>query len=218
VSLATLLIMAGTAEAGIKIVNPVVKQTGDPNTEYDFSVYLTNGTIKPGIPFTTSFTLDNLLGINIPTFASNPVLDVAELFSDVHIRNTPYLDGWTPVVNSNGTATVGTTSFDTTTLTFGFTHRRHGLLSVTAGDTPVLLGNFSISYDSPSTPLFPAGTSTLSITDQIDGVTQSSPLTFFVAPEPSSLVAPEPSSLVVVALVGSCLMGFRLLRQRRRVV
>src|SRR5271165_3499571 len=86
-SFALLLFISGTAEAGINIVNPKVQQIGDPFTEYDFSVYLTGGTVTPGIPFTTSFTLDNLIGIKIST---NPILNIPELLSDVHISNTPY--------------------------------------------------------------------------------------------------------------------------------
>jgi len=200
-SLGTLLIISGTVQAGISVSNPVVKQTGDPTTEYDFSIYLTNGTVTPGVPFKTFFTLDNLIGINIDT---NPILNIPELTSDIHISNTPYLgfDGWTPFVVGNGTAIVGGQSVDTTTLTFGFT----GLFPVTAGNTPVLLGNFSITDASYSIPPLPPGT--LSITDQIDGITQ---------PPISFVVAPEPSSLVVVALVGFSLTGVGLLRRWRRV-
>ena len=67
-SLATLLTISGTAEAGISLSNPKVQQTGDPHTEYSFSILLIPGS-STTLPFGTSFTLNNLIGIDF----NNPI-------------------------------------------------------------------------------------------------------------------------------------------------
>jgi len=206
VAFAMLLIVSGTAEAGVVVAPKSVHQSGDPQIEYDFSVYLTPGTtLAPGslIPpaWPSYFTLNNLPGI--------------DPFAVVNITNTNGVS-WLPVFglpqieNLTVQEPGGPVTFHNvvdTSVTFGYVGL-HAFTNNTGANE--LVGNFTITEPCSSIPLLP-GDSSISITYSYQTQGQSGsnvPLAF--------TVAPEPSSLVVVALVGSSLMGIGLLRRWRR--
>ena len=198
VSLAMFLIIPATVEAGITIKNPQVQQTGDPHTQYDFSVYLSPGdTINP---LTTSITLNNLVGINYHNLLA--------FATGIQINNSPSGLLWVPTIDSvtyGPSSALPTGSYYATSLTFTFL----GFGSITAGSTPLLLGNFSISDDFYSIPAFTSSQVNVGSSITENGQTTNNPAFDFT-------VAPEPSSLVIVALAGSSLLAVGLLRRLRR--
>jgi len=208
-SLAMLLSISGTVEAGVVVLPKSVQQTRNPQIEYAFSVYLTPGsTLAPGslIPpaWPSYFTLNNLAGI--------------DPFAVVSITNTPSGVSWLPlfgipqiehlpVQEPNGPHVFYPVI--ATSVTFGYVGGSTITNSTGANE---LVGNFTITEPCSSIPLLPAGSSiatTYSCYQIKNSCGNSVPILF--------TVVPEPSSLVVVALVGSSLLGVGLLRRRRRV-
>ncbi len=204
---AALLLISGTVQAGIKITNSVIEQNGNPQIQYDFSVYLDAGsTLAPGslmpLGLPSYFTLNNLAGIN-------PLAVVT-------ISKTPSGVSWSPVFGIPHTETLtvqepnGAHVFKNvvdTSVTFGYL----GLKTFTNNTgKPKLLGNFTITELKSSIPMLPEGSSiATTYSYQIKNASGTNVSVLFTA-------APEPSSLVVVALVGSSLMGVGLLRRWRR--
>jgi PEP-CTERM motif len=197
-----MLIVAGTAEAGITVAGGGYKGIGDPQASYTFSAYLDPGsTLAPGslLPpaLPSSFTLDHLIGIDGLT--------------DITITNTPSGVSWFPIFGlpEKKELIVGGVdygSFESTSVTSFFT----GSAPITnSSSSEELLGQFTITEDDYSIPALPGGAGIpVTYSFQTEGSSGSSTVEF--------TVVPEPSSLVLMALAGSSFLGFSFLRRRRR--
>ncbi len=216
-SLATLLIISGTVQAGIKLVPTGTQVGGDPQIEWTFDVYLTPGS---SLSTLSSFTLT----VGPLTGLDGQAAPVNINVSDVPVISSPLplpvgVWGWDPQTFVYGSQSSGfSTPYATTTVPFGFLD----LYPVTAptGSGPgLLLGQISLTGEysgptilPPTLPLYYTSSLDVNAQGQLINESASSPVTA----GPGFMVIPEPSSLVIVALVGSSLMGVGLLRRRRR--
>jgi len=219
-SLAVLLLISGTVQAGIKLVPTGTQVGGDPQIEWSFDVYLTPGSSLSAL---SSFTLTvgPILGLD------GQAAPVKINVSDVSIISPPHLLPspvgvwlWDSQTFGYGSQSSGyPTPYATTTVPFLFIGTYP--VAVPTGSGPgLLLGDISLTgqYSGPTTlpPTLQLDyTSSLDVTAQGQLIPESasSPVTA----GPGFMVIPEPSSLVIVALVGSSLMGVGLLRRRRRM-
>ena len=196
-TLGVLVISSGQAEAGIKVSNSTVVQTGDPTIQYSVSVYLTPGSSLYANLLQPVFTLDYLPGID-PLALVN-ITGNSGLWGAVLL---PFKFENVTINEPNGPVTYP----DIVATSVNFFYDIGGQIKNTSKQDE-LLGNFTVTEPRSPLPLLPGG-SNIPISYSIQGTPQSTPLQF--------TVVPEPSSLVVVALVGLSGSGFVLLRRRRR--
>ena len=197
-TLGLLVVITGKAEAGIKVSNPTVLQTGDPTIQYSVSVYLSPGSSLSANLFQPVFTLNYLPGID--PLATVSIMGNSGIWGAVllpfQFENVTINEPGGPVTYKNIVAT-----------SVNFFYDIGGKIKNTSSQDE-LLGTFTVTEPNSSLPLLPGG-SDIPISYSIQGVAQSTPLQFTNA-------VPEPSSLVIVALVGLTGSGFALLRRRRR--
>ncbi len=226
-SFAMLLIVPVTAEAGITLKPKGTQIIGDPNIEWEFSVYLDPGSTlaasylkiaqKPAYTDSFTFTVENVIGLYWPQNVKPDIVATPALAS------IPLAQGWIwsqQAISYRTTQLEGQT-VETATVPFTFDVGSQPITD-SSKSPPLLLGTFSLI----STYTGPHGlppTLQLTYFDSLDLNTNTgqpiitnvnSPVEIVAAPE--YFIVPEPSSLVVVALVGSSLLGVGLLRRRRR--
>jgi hypothetical protein len=197
-----IIICTTTAEAGITLSGGGYKGTGDPKAHYDLFAYLDAGSkLVKGTTFDKDdfFTLNKLFGIK----------GAAD-----YTFNTPdKKQQWGAAFGliSHPDLKIGSTDYGKVAATDVTFFYEGPAISNPVGAAPLLLGEVKIWEDDyHNMPVLPGG-SQISIT--YDYMTKDSkgkniPFTF--------TVVPEPSSLVIVTLVGSCVAGLALVRNRRR--
>ena len=219
--LATLLMISATAEAGITVVPKNTQLSGDPQIDWSFSVYLTPGSKLAASTLSSidsvTFTVENVIGLNWQN----------EL-PDIQISNVPLTHGlpdgvwlWDPQTFSYGTQQLEGTTVATTTAPFTFVVGFNSITVPTTGSPlGLLLGEFNLisQYSGPtSVPPSLQLSYTSSLNLNANGSEVTTTVDSPVVAGPGFVVVPEPSTLVIVALVGTSLMGVGLLRRWRRV-
>lgn len=202
---AMLLIISGTVQAGITLSPKGTQLTGDPKISYEFTATLTSGSLVPGAG--DSFEINKLLGIN----------DVSPAAADYSVILNGKNDSKDWAVTYSLLPSKVDVKFDGKDYKLFASDVTFTYIGKSTLTGPEDLGDFTIkeTTQDKSLPPWTAGVSlpseTYTWTVGPIGKTNTGGGTLVFS------VVPEPSSLVVVALVGTSLMGVGLLRRWCRV-